>query len=84
MWTNEKMIKATAEVEAIRSALSRQEVAPTAEVIRAIVEALANNLDTPTVMKTISEWVLATEKGATGGSTGEMARAFDSALGLAF
>ena len=84
MWTNEKMIKAAAEVEAIRSALSRQEVAPTAEVIRAIVEALANNLDTPTVMKTISEWVLATEKGATGGSTGEMARAFDSALGLAF
>ena len=84
MWSSEKLFRATSEVEAIRSALSRQEVAPTTEVVHAIVVALANNLDTPSVVKTIAEWVRATEQGATGGSTGEIARAFDSALGLAF
>jgi hypothetical protein len=35
-------------------------------------------------MKVISEWVRLTEEGVIGGSTGELARAFDSALGLAF
>jgi L-cysteine:1D-myo-inositol 2-amino-2-deoxy-alpha-D-glucopyranoside ligase len=84
MWSSEKLMEAAAQVEAIRGALSRNEVAPTAKVVRSIVEALANNLDTPSVMKVISEWVLLTEQGVTGGSTGELARAFDSALGLAF
>lgn len=84
MWNDEKLVKATSEVAAIRSALSRQEVAPTTPVVEAIYNALADNLDTPEVMRTISKWVSDTQAGVTGGSTGEIARAFDSALGLAF
>lgn len=84
MWTDEKLQKATLEVESIRSALSRQEVAPTAQVVESIISALADDLDTPTAMRAISDWVVATEQGATGGSTGELARIFDSVLGLAF
>ena len=84
MWSSEKLMEATSRVASIRRALSRNEVAPTAEVVQSILKALANNLDTPSVVKVISEWVQSTEQGITGGSTGELARAFDSALGLAF
>jgi len=59
-------------------------VAPTSEVVSEIMAALADDLDTPRAISSIFAWVAATESEATGGSAGEMARAFDSALGLAF
>ncbi len=84
MWSVERLIAATAQVAAIRCALSRQEVAPTSSVVNALIQALANNLDTPAVMRIISEWVDNTDRGSIGGSTGEIARFLDGALGLAF
>ncbi len=84
MWSDEKLVDAISQVGAIRSALSRQEVAQTSTLVLDIVQALANNLDTPTVMTLIGDWVVDTNQGATGGSTGEISRFLDSALGLAF
>ena len=84
MWGNEILEKATASVERIRSALSRNEVAPTSELCTEIISALAGNLDTPRVMALIEKWVEETEDGELGGSTGELSRLLDSALGLAF
>jgi L-cysteine:1D-myo-inositol 2-amino-2-deoxy-alpha-D-glucopyranoside ligase len=84
MWSDEVLAQASIAVENIRSALSRNEVAPTAELCRNIISALATNLDTPRVVSLIQEWVKATEEGNVGGSTGELSRLFDSALGLVF
>ena len=64
--------------------LSRTEVAPTLEVVQKIVSALADDLDTPTAFAAIEEWNGKTEAGATGGEAGELSRALDLYLGLAF
>ena len=84
MWSQEILISATSDVARIRMALSRNEVAPTAAVVAEIITALSENLDTPKALAAIFTWVDATESGLVGGSTGELARALDSALGLAF
>lgn len=84
MWSDECLAIATADVARIREALSRNEVAPTSQVVTAIVGALADDLDTPRAISALFEWVRESESGATGGSVGEMARALDSVLGLAF
>ena len=84
MWSDECLARATTDVARIREALSRNEVAPTSEVVSEIIAALADDLDTPRAISSIFAWVAATESEATGGSAGEMARALDSALGLAF
>ena len=84
MWSEANLESATQVVERFRSALSRNEVAPTSELSHQILAALAQNLDTPRVMQLLQDWVEATEEGQVGGSTGELARLLDSALGLAF
>jgi len=84
MWTDRKLSKATDDVARIRSALSRSEVAPTAEVITSIADALSHDLDTPTALRALISWVQNTESGLTGGSSGEMSRFLDAVLGLAF
>jgi L-cysteine:1D-myo-inositol 2-amino-2-deoxy-alpha-D-glucopyranoside ligase len=60
------------------------EVAPSGTVVSHIAISLANDLDTPSALNALLQWVQATENGATGGSAGEVARALDSLLGLAF
>ncbi len=84
MWSDANLESATQVVERFRSALSRNEVAPTTELSHQILAALAQNLDTPRIMQLLQDWVEATEEGQVGGSTGELARLLDSALGLAF
>jgi len=84
MWSNETLESAQREVERIRSALSRNEVAPTAELGAEIISSLSQNLNTPRIMDLLQQWVKATEDGEIGGSTGELSRLLDSALGLAF
>ena len=84
MWSEAKLIQSQADVDRIRVALSRNEVAPTSQVVSQIINALSQNLDTPVAIDSLLAWVGATEAGQTGGSTGELARALDSALGLAF
>ena len=84
MWSNETLESAQREVERIRSALSRNEVAPTAELGAEIISSLSQNLNTPRIMDLLQQWVKATEDGEIGGSAGELSRLLDSALGLAF
>ena len=49
-----------------------------------MVQAIADNLDTPRAFAALNSWITETESGVEGGSPGEMARALDSLLGLAF
>jgi L-cysteine:1D-myo-inositol 2-amino-2-deoxy-alpha-D-glucopyranoside ligase len=59
------------------------EVAPTSPVIEKIISAQAKNLDTPTSLSIIKEWVALSEEGSRGGQAGELSRAIDTLLGLA-
>lgn len=83
-WSGAVLQQALSDLSRIRAALSRNEVAPTEGVVAAIVESLADNLDTPSAFAALFKWLEETEAGATGGSVGELSRVLDSALGLAF
>ena len=83
MWSNATLESARARVAKWRSALSREEVAPTDAVIAAVIAALSRDLDTPSALLELDRWSENTEAGGTGGSAGELSRAIDSLLGLA-
>jgi len=83
MWSAEMLHDAEILIEDLLECLSRTDVAPTKKVIQDIVDALADNLDTPKVFALLRHWCQETKKGVTGGSPGEMSRALDTYLGLA-
>ena len=83
MWNQEILDISVHEINRLRIALSRVEVAPTDHVIKAIISHLSNDLDTASAKKAITAWIEETEKGAVGGTPGELSRALDSLLGLA-
>lgn len=82
MWSNELLDSAAELLDRLLSALSRQEVAPTFDVVQEVVNALANDLDTPRVFTALSNWCARTEAGQVGGSPGEISRALDTYLGI--
>lgn len=82
MWSNEKLHNGTLLLDRLRIALSKPDVAPTQNAIVRIINALADNLDTPSAIKILENWCEETEKGLTGGSAGELARAIDLLLGV--
>ncbi len=84
MWSDELLRRASVLSSKIENALSRSEVAPTDRIVQEVVDALSNNLDTPSVYAAIEKWCEQTIKGAEGGSAGEISRALDGYLGLAF
>ena len=83
MWKSQTLESSELRVWKVRSALSRIECAPTDEVIRSISQSVANDLDTPTALKLLDDWALASFNGEIGGSVGELSRFIDAALGLA-
>ena len=84
MWTDTDLVNAEEFMEQLRIALSRMEVAPTDATINEIIAALSNDLDTPTAIKALRNWLAATDAGNIGGSPGELSRAIDTLLGIAF
>lgn len=83
MWRSQTLERSEVRVSKVRSALSRIECAPTDEVISLISQSVANDLDTPTALKLLDDWALASFNGEIGGSVGELSRFIDAALGLA-
>jgi L-cysteine:1D-myo-inositol 2-amino-2-deoxy-alpha-D-glucopyranoside ligase len=83
MWKRQLIEDAQSEIDSLRKALSRVDVAPTSELIQNICDLLAENLDTPEILKRIRIWISATESGSVGGEAGELSRALDTLLGLA-
>jgi len=82
MWSKELLESADELLDRLLSTISRQEVAPTFEVVQEIVNALADDLDTPRVFVALSNWCARTEAGQVGGSPGEISRALDTYLGI--
>lgn len=83
MWNKEILVQASTEIDDLRLQLSRVDVAPTDEVIAAIISALGDNLDTVKVQTIIRRWMGDTSDGKSGGHAGELSRALDTLLGLA-
>ena len=82
MWGRELLDDANKLLARLLSALSRQEVAPTFEVVQEIVNAISDDLNTPKVFELLNSWCLKTEEGEVGGSPGEISRALDTYLGI--
>jgi len=82
MWSRELIEDAGKILARLLSALSRQEVAPTFEVVQEIVNAISDDLNTPKVFELLNSWCLKTEEGEVGGSPGEISRALDTYLGI--
>ena len=82
MWNRELLDDANKLFARLLSALSRQEVAPTFEVVQEIVNAISDDLNTPKVFELLNSWCLKTEEGEVGGSPGEISRALDTYLGI--
>jgi L-cysteine:1D-myo-inositol 2-amino-2-deoxy-alpha-D-glucopyranoside ligase len=82
MWNDSLLAESTQWINRLRTALSRVDVAPTQVIISEILTCLANNLDTATALLHIQQWVVETERGATGGEAGELSRALDTILGI--
>jgi L-cysteine:1D-myo-inositol 2-amino-2-deoxy-alpha-D-glucopyranoside ligase len=83
MWNENYLSKAVNFLARLRSALSREESAPTLPVITALTAALSQDLDTPRALGEIEKWCHRSESGEIGGNPGELSRAIDALLGLA-
>jgi L-cysteine:1D-myo-inositol 2-amino-2-deoxy-alpha-D-glucopyranoside ligase len=83
MWRIQTLKESEERVTKLRSALARIECAATDEVITAIAQNIAADLNTPAALALLDDWALSTFNGETGGSVGELSRFIDGALGLA-
>ena len=87
-WTQNLLIQASAEVELVRSALSKSEVIDPNTYLQGVSEAIANNLDTATALELIINWSNESldedESSEFVNSAGLMSRGIDALLGLSF
>jgi L-cysteine:1D-myo-inositol 2-amino-2-deoxy-alpha-D-glucopyranoside ligase len=83
MWQQSDLTKAEIILKDLHICLARMEVAPTDKVIRELIKAMANDLDSPSALSALQDWIDETNNGATGGSAGELGRAIDAILGIA-
>lgn len=84
MWVEGDLVLAESLLNDLRIALSRSEVAPTDGTIDELARCLANDLDTPGAIAELRNWLEDTNSGKIGGSAGELSRAIDTLLGIAF
>ena len=82
MWTEELLIAAENEIGALRKALEQKEVAPTQDLIQNIIEALAEDLNTPLVIEMVNAWVDQTNAGGTAGDAQSLITILDALLGI--
>jgi L-cysteine:1D-myo-inositol 2-amino-2-deoxy-alpha-D-glucopyranoside ligase len=82
-WSDDLLKKAESDVELMRTALSRTEVADTDQLLKDLISDLSNNLDTPTALNRLVLWAKKSKKDAAYNQSGQVSRAIDSLLGLA-
>ena len=82
MWTEELLIEAENEIGALRKALEQKEVAPTQDLVQNIIEALAEDLNTPLVIEMVNAWVDQTNAGGTAGDAQSLISTLDALLGI--
>ena len=83
IWSDENLQRSQRMIHRLGLALARTEVSGTDYVIREIVLALSDDLDTPRAIMAIENWIEETLAGASGGNASEFSWALDALLGLA-
>ena len=84
MWTEDLLLQAENEIEALRATLSKTEVANTEQLIQSIIDLLADDLNTPRIIESVNEWVKRSDLDEHGGDSDALSGALDSLLGLKF
>lgn len=84
MWKSDELLRSTQLFDRLRENLSRIEVAPTVPVVQKIINAISQDLDTVAAISALTQWCDDCEEGISGGAPGELSRALDDLLGLAF
>ena len=82
-WSDDLLKKAEFEVELMRTALSRTEVADADQLLKDLIFDISNNLDTPSALNRLVLWAKKSQKDAAYNQSGQVSRAIDSLLGLA-
>jgi L-cysteine:1D-myo-inositol 2-amino-2-deoxy-alpha-D-glucopyranoside ligase len=82
MWTNERLVQATKEVTRLRQVLNSQTVAPTEALAIDIVRFLSDDLDTPSVVKALNNWMDACLRGESGGDRQKIISVLENFLGF--
>ena len=82
-WSSDLLVTAQDQVDQVRSALARSEVAKTDRLIADLIGDIANNLDTPTALNRLLIWAKQSESDPVVNQSGQISRAIDALLGLA-
>lgn len=84
MWDVALLQRSQIAVDKIREALLQPRVHDTAEVIKILSQAMADDLDTPLIIAVLKSWADRTLEGSSGGDAQSLARTLDALLGLKF
>ena len=82
MWSDSILHKAQDELAQLKEALNKNTSAPTEDLIKSIVSAISDDLDTPLVLSHLNAWVALTREGSHGGNSEELRNILDALLGL--
>jgi L-cysteine:1D-myo-inositol 2-amino-2-deoxy-alpha-D-glucopyranoside ligase len=82
MWNNERLVQAEKEVAELRQVLNSKTVAPTQALEIDIVKFLSDDLDTPSVVNVINNWVDACLSGESGGDRQKIISVLENLLGF--
>jgi len=82
-WSSDLLVTAQDQLDQVRSALARSEVAKTDRLIADLIGDIANNLDTPTALNRLLIWAKQSESDPVVNQSGQISRAIDALLGLA-
>ena len=82
MWSDELLQESESDILKLRQALLQTQVAPTQELIRAIIDHLSSDLDTHLVIAEINSWADETNSGQTGGDAASLTAVMDALLGI--
>jgi L-cysteine:1D-myo-inositol 2-amino-2-deoxy-alpha-D-glucopyranoside ligase len=82
MWSDSILHKAENELAQLKEALNKNTSAPTEDLIKSIVSAISDDLDTPLVLSHLNAWAALTREGSHGGNSEELRNILDALLGL--
>ena len=82
MWSDSILHKAENELAQLKEALNKNTSAPTEDLIKSIVSAISDDLETPLVLPHLNAWAALTREGSHGGNSEELRNILDALLGL--
>ena len=84
MWTEQLLVESESEIAALRSVLKNGAAISASELVQSIVNSLADDLDTPTILNSINSWVNSSKNEGSHQDLSELITALDALLGLKF